>query len=317
MVLNTLFSRLLKMSSTSTTTTTTDPTSSAVVLPTTSPSTEVEKLKSYLEVYRLIFDIRAITQPLPILTKLRAFPPSPSHPEEPTIYKYYYASDRLDGFTHAVGMSSIDPLSCNISDFDEQTSSLLQRAYMKLNQCDFSLEAMLSPIREKLEELGAQVEWLVVEPRAKILLQLWHDDEFIKHSVFGITSSSGAQYVADFTIEQFGHTADDWFTTQADYLERFTSDGKCEVAPESHQKNHEQTEFEIEELLKLEMMCWDLDWKELETMDRKERLEFVREAAIEAFEDNWDDDGDVMPPVSSDTWSEYYTAADDEECFVV
>jgi hypothetical protein len=39
------------------------------------------------------------------------------------------------------------------------------------------------------------------------------------HFVFCITSVRGEQFIADFTIEQFGYHGTDWFTKQTEYFE--------------------------------------------------------------------------------------------------
>ncbi|KAF2682993.1 hypothetical protein K458DRAFT_390273 [Lentithecium fluviatile CBS 122367] len=202
-------------------------------------------------------------------------PPSLLYSNEPTIYKLHKASRKLPGPTHAIGLSAIDPSLSNIADYGREERERLQQAYLKLNMCNFAVESMIAPISDKLKGMGARVERLLVCPRAHIILKPYEDSDPSIQSVFGITAASGAQFIADFTIEQFGHDAEDRFSTQAEYLDRFTRDGEWILAPLHHQADAEQTEVDLEEQLRVEICCWDLDWKVLESMEM-ERLGFVR-----------------------------------------
>jgi hypothetical protein len=277
--------------------TTTELESSALTVSSSNRNAEIESLKYVLEVYRLIFNIRVLTERFPNFRRIRVFPPESTHLKGPTMYKLHDMCTMPNCYKLATGLSSTDQ--CHQADFDRSTWDLLKQAYLKLHQCDFALEGMIQPIRDKLKETGAKVEWLLVLPRAKILLQMCYDDTEPPHSVFEITSSMGQEYIVDFTIEQYGHSPDDWFTTKEDYLARFTEGGIWIVAPPSHQTAGKQSKEDLEHLLKLELMCWDLDWKILDGMEREERLQFVYEAAFDAFENDCEVESDFNSEAGS------------------
>jgi hypothetical protein len=78
-----------------------------------------------------------------------------------------------------------------------------------------SVICFLERIREALRPIGATVDWLIVFPlRRTYIHHSAHPRTFeeVLHSVFAITTADREQYVADFTIEQFGYSAADWFT---------------------------------------------------------------------------------------------------------
>jgi len=160
----------------------------------------------------------------------------------------------------------------------------LQDAYLKLNSCDFALESMIESINSKLQGFGAKAEWLLVHARAKFLLKYSENDTTPWHSVFGITSANGAQFIADFTIEQFGHSRHSWFLTQSDYLDKYTENGERKVAPVEHQADNQQDEVELECLLEVTLLCDELDWSALEGLGREAKVSMVAGWALDAFQ---------------------------------
>jgi hypothetical protein len=78
---------------------------------------------------------------------------------------------------------------------------------------------MLPYITSVAQRYHARADWLVIDnimPRM-LLVYPGQTKEVIQHSVCVITSATGEQYIADFTIEQFGYDGTMWFTKRSDY----------------------------------------------------------------------------------------------------
>lgn len=94
-------------------------------------------------------------------------------------------------------------------------------AFPKLHQCDFAVSNMIGPMSDKLREVGAKVDWVIVSPQVKFYLVRPHEEPGSTwHSMFSITSRSGEMYVVDYTLEQFGHHPDNWFLKESEYRDR-------------------------------------------------------------------------------------------------
>ena len=91
----------------------------------------------------------------------------------------------------------------------------MQTAILKFNQCDLSVLSLLCWIRDALRPTGATVDWLMIVSVRPLSILHYSDEEPVtrngRHSVLAITTASGEQYIADFTIEQFGYPAELWF----------------------------------------------------------------------------------------------------------
>jgi hypothetical protein len=170
--------------------------------------------------------------------------------------------------------------------------SIVQDAYLNLDLCDFALEAMIWPISARLRTVGARVDWLLVTP-APLLFIHFHGEkvERATHSVMSITSENGEQYIVDFTVQQFGYPAGCWIMDREDYLEACTADKSWQLA--------EEEDFGVEGVdtgveggeggtmakwrSAVRNMCLELDWYELDGLERKERIEIVRARAEDSF----------------------------------
>lgn len=111
--------------------------------------------------------------------------------------------------------------------FPQDTSPRLQSAARKLNSCDITVNAFLYRLAELLSRVGARVDWYIV--RATPLFGMHYDTCNIVapvHSTFCITTASGTEFIADFTIEQFGYGEEYWFMDQFHYLLECTKDAK-------------------------------------------------------------------------------------------
>jgi hypothetical protein len=240
---------------------------------------EFHTIKSFLEVYKVIFTKFTECQPqLPVTSIEVEYSPS-----APPKYTMYLPPD------FALDKSS-DALTTGLQSLPEGTPSELQAAYMNLWMCDYSLEALLEPVRETLCELNAHVQWLVLNPMPRFLLNFRKaDNEVPSHSVMGITTHSGEHFIADFTGAQLGYDFQDWFMHQQDYLDRYTEDGWWEL----HEDAGEAVEVGWGALRGVEGKVWleklrevahGVDWVGLEGLSREQRLEAVGTEARGAFE---------------------------------
>jgi len=126
---------------------------------------------------------------------------------------------------------SIDALTEATSALPLGTPTEIVQAYSKLKLCDISVFAFLPRLQEVLASLGAKAEWIAARPKPKFILHWsWNPDpyELSNHSVFLITTQEGEEYMADFTMEQFGYY-DNWIMTKDPYLLNRTGNGEYRV----------------------------------------------------------------------------------------
>ncbi|CAA9964566.1 hypothetical protein PTMSG1_07925 [Pyrenophora teres f. maculata] len=93
-------------------------------------------------------------------------------------------------------------------------------ASYKFMHCDYSIILFLMYLERALARYGATVKWLTVKTRPYVLFHRQYErpDADVRHSVFEITARSGNQYIADFTIEQFGYPGYMWFMNKTVYM---------------------------------------------------------------------------------------------------
>ena len=156
------------------------------------------------------------------------------------------------------------------------------------NQCDFALDTMFKPIREKLRTIGARADWLNVDIAPKFLLTFAGEKvEKFAHLVMDVTTSCGNQYIVDFTLEQFGYDRGDWLMPERVYLEQCTTDGCWELASAEDQDVvafEERTGNKYREWReRITEFCYALNWAELDRMSPDARIAMVRKRAMEAF----------------------------------
>ena len=112
----------------------------------------------------------------------------------------------------------------------------IRNAILKADMCDFALLVFLPHVAHVLEKIGARVDWLTLYMQP--VLRLFRNGESLRervlHSVFIITTSNANQFIADFTIEQFGYNSRHWITPKSEYLIEFSADGTFSIAADGH-----------------------------------------------------------------------------------
>ncbi|KAH9872923.1 hypothetical protein J1614_005318 [Plenodomus biglobosus] len=100
----------------------------------------------------------------------------------------------------------------------------IRYAIPKLNMCDYVSAVFLPHLTNVLQQINARADWLIVELQPHFLLRFagYELPEHQAHSTFSITTSSGEQFVADFTMEQFGFHPQYWLSSKTDYLNWYT-----------------------------------------------------------------------------------------------
>jgi len=117
-------------------------------------------------------------------------------------------------------------------------SELLRRGSSKFNHCDFSIYLFLCVFEPLLSHVRATIAWLAVEAKPKWVIHWkgYRPDPLVRHSVFSIKSRSGDEYIADFTIEQFGFESEFWLMCRRDY------EVLCTTGKERRQPRPEEVE---------------------------------------------------------------------------
>ncbi|KAF2243099.1 hypothetical protein BU26DRAFT_570502 [Trematosphaeria pertusa] len=174
---------------------------------------------------------------------------------------------------------------------DELAPPHIRSAYKLLNLCDASLWVTIKAATKAFKDTGVAVAWYLVQPQPQLIFVDEDQEPVITtHSVFVVSDTmDGARYVADFTIEQFGHDAGAWFGTWAEYTERFTA------GAETWQRHLRSERKEINEQMKMEeywaqgrktlrVVLAGLDWADFERMS-DERRQFVEEEMVVRVEE--------------------------------
>jgi hypothetical protein len=173
----------------------------------------------------------------------------------------------------------------------------MQTAILKLHGCDFSVISFIEWIADALRTIGARVDWLILRPVTRVYIH--YDDQPLVdfcHSVFSITSRSGDQFIADFTVEQFGYLEEDWFMPKAEYINTHTT-GEWRIASEDDQEltryhvSSENTLLALKTLI--DLICNQMDWRVYGTVSVTDRMAWVREQTQE-FRQRWMTDSSVQ-----------------------
>jgi hypothetical protein len=86
-----------------------------------------------------------------------------------------------------------DTLATGLRGLPENTPMELRAAHMNPWMWDYSLEALLKPVCEKLGEFNARAQGLVLNPMPRFLLNFGKDNnEEPSHSVMSVTAQSGS-----------------------------------------------------------------------------------------------------------------------------
>ncbi|KAF2250068.1 hypothetical protein BU26DRAFT_563949 [Trematosphaeria pertusa] len=251
------------------------------------PGSDYVDLENVLEVYWHVFDVVVQCQELDPLIDVEERKPCPCS-NEPMVYILKKGQDHLDDVLCPVGLAALDGCASIRRSFKPKVWQRLERAYLMWNQCDFALDTMFKPIREKLRTIGARADWLSVDIAPKFLLNFAGDRiEKLAHSVMAVTTSCGNQYIVDFTIEQFGYDCGEWLMPEQVYLEQYTTDGCWRLASAEDQDVvafEERTGDEDREWRELiTEFCYALDWAELDGMSPDARIAVVQKLARGAF----------------------------------
>lgn len=98
--------------------------------------------------------------------------------------------------------------------------------------CKISILSFLPHLRNALAPFEAKVEWAIVQPKPRYILHWsWNPNAFkiMNHSVFLIATKEGREYVADFTMEQFGYF-NNWLMDKNEFFNQRTMTGAYRIA---------------------------------------------------------------------------------------
>jgi hypothetical protein len=114
------------------------------------------------------------------------------------------------------------------------------------------------------------------------------------HSVCIVRSATGEQYIADFTIEQFGYPVDMWFMRWSEYRDKVCEDGGELADEEWAEYTEEMSEGDDLYVLMhaLREACRCVGDTIFRTVGEREREEYVIKCALGAVE-VWDVDEEV------------------------
>ncbi|KAF2439567.1 hypothetical protein P171DRAFT_490259 [Karstenula rhodostoma CBS 690.94] len=239
---------------------------------------------SILEVYKVIGATFTECQPHISVTSTEAELNASGPPKYPMHVERGY-----------IGDISSDSLTTGLEALPEGTAVDLRAAYMDMWLCDFPLVALPKPAREKLRGMNARVHWLSLEnPIPRLIVRFRKDDnEELLHSIMGITTLSGEQFIVDFTGAQLGYAPQDWFMPQQDYLDRYTEDGSWSVNDDEDPCLEEIARAGWDGLRGLEGSGWldklrevayGVDWVALDVLPPVQRFGSVRAEAKDTFD---------------------------------
>jgi hypothetical protein len=115
----------------------------------------------------------------------------------------------------------------------------LQPALIVRNKCDSAVSVTIELALEMFRGTSVSVEWLVLVPKPRVLFAIEGDPfHLCQHSVLLINDTTEKiEYVADFTIEQFGHDASEWFQRRDTYIKYY-----CATTSSRYLTNYEVVE---------------------------------------------------------------------------
>ncbi|CAI6228690.1 unnamed protein product [Periconia digitata] len=265
---------------------------------------DLPAIKSILQVYHTVFTAAAASIESPLIGKIQPLEPPTSR--EPQTY-ILIPDRRFNGRFSIPNALSTDfpPEIVGSDDLDKEMILKLQKAYTKMFLCDSALEALEAVVGQKLAELDAKVEWMMIiggitanfgiaitTPQKS---DVWekkskkHEMEILStlcgdHSVFQVTSADGTAYIADFTLEQFGHDVSEWFLPKTLYLERYVGERETRPVTETERENVKVADSDSPWLEAMHKFCEEeLDWEQLMAMEDDKRSEEVTKK-VEASE---------------------------------
>lgn len=179
---------------------------------TTPPLTQFNEIKAMIEPYWRLFNSIMENQPRNNLV---------FHPGTLSIEGYGIptlgfrpASDSDLGLPNTVGIDHYTP----------EIQARARIGSLKHNHCDYSIHLFLTYLEPVFRKFGAKIEWFAVGANPMVLFHsLPRPAQLnIRHSVFSITTARGEEFIADFTIEQFGFPGSSWFTQKTAYVAQCT-----------------------------------------------------------------------------------------------
>lgn len=112
--------------------------------------------------------------------------------------------------------------------FAPETSANMRKAITVYNMCIMSVIVYFPELQKALQALGAQVSCheVLIDPAFMLAL----DGKLMRpwHHVLCVKTADGQEYIADFTIEQFGYF-DHWFLEKSVYLDVCAASGSSEA----------------------------------------------------------------------------------------
>ncbi|KAF2634404.1 hypothetical protein P280DRAFT_524132 [Massarina eburnea CBS 473.64] len=205
-------------------------TAGAAVATVVAPTITQPTLLDVLDVFWHIFSNVMKYEYKPVILGITQSTYKPVH-DITTVPYYTITIDRETAMTMAT-FEMNESYDTIIGDFGEDRSYELIAAFAKWAQCDFSMVCMYEPIVQKLLEINAKADWIVIHhPKYRFLLGM-HDTEpaELTHSVM-LVSTDEESYIADFTVEQHGWDSSNFLTPVNEYLENFTYDRRWSHAP--------------------------------------------------------------------------------------
>ncbi|KAF2662567.1 hypothetical protein K491DRAFT_673077 [Lophiostoma macrostomum CBS 122681] len=184
----------------------------------------------------------------------------------------------------------------------EGLDPLFPRAYRKWNHCERACWMVKDSLVRLLEPAGFRVEWAIVKPVPDWFL-FYPDDRFSfpAHSVLLISRDDSCK-VLDLTIEQYGHSEDEFLQEDYSYVNHTMpfSDRelvhvltRAEEAEVIDQAGLESNDFRDNKYYAYwrdaksiaEGLFENLDWSSLEHMDQTERASLVEGLVIPRFQE--------------------------------
>jgi hypothetical protein len=160
----------------------------------------------------------------------------------------------------------------------------MQTAILKFNQCDLSVLSFLCWTRDALRPTGATVDWLMIVSVRPLSILHYSDEEPVtrnaRHSVLAITTASREQYIADFTLEQFGYPAGLWFLERAEYFTRFVEAGaswRIATAEDMDDAHCDIAECDIQQPIRtcIDAVCKEINWPSYYKLSAEDRIPWL------------------------------------------
>lgn len=235
------------------------------------PQTPRDKIKSIVSIHRAAFHAYLEHDTHPPITKLKKKDPDP-----PEIAQEY-----------TIIMNVKAKAESGLSAFPPGTSPAMYTSVLKWEMCDFAVQTFIASLKKQLDLRvpGTKVDWITLSVNARIKFRLEKPtkDEEPRHSLFLITmpdADEETEFVADFTVEQFGYSGDGWFMEKGEYLDNVAATREYSVRDvEEEIRQSDEAEWweaaEKEGMARLTIICDELRWGEVIEMAPDVRVGFM------------------------------------------